>query len=194
MIERVMNDFSGVAGVILLLLVMLSNLTRTGRTKRRRSYARVRGRVRVRKPQESARAEHAALWWARARELEDLGDAAGAERAMHEARASEARARHAAAGGETHVGHASAVSKAALAEAAAREPARKEDREAERRIALALLFVPPGQRERYRQEWLNEMMQLRPAEAATFALHLLLLAPRMGILLWLKRAFGRRPA
>lgn len=70
---------------------------------------------------------------------------------------------------------------------------READR-AERRIALALLFVPPGQRERYRQEWVSEMAQLKPAEAAAFALHLLQLAPRMGLLLLFKRAFGRRAA
>ncbi|GGS29967.1 hypothetical protein Snoj_26600 [Streptomyces nojiriensis] len=62
---------------------------------------------------------------------------------------------------------------------------------AERRIALALIFVPMEHRERYRQEWVNEMAQLSPQEAMVSALHLLLLAPKMGMLLMLGRIFGR---
>ncbi|MEW2374239.1 hypothetical protein AB0940_33530 [Streptomyces sp. NPDC006656] len=78
--------------------------------------------------------------------------------------------------------------KAEIEAALAAEEARVK---AERRVALALVFVPPGQRERYRQEWVNEMAQLSPQEAGVFALHLLLLAPQMGIMLALKRIFGR---
>ncbi|WP_405533836.1 hypothetical protein OG592_44545 (plasmid) [Streptomyces avidinii] len=83
------------------------------------------------------------------------------------------------------------------AEAAREEAARQESlkaREDERRIALALIFVPPGQRERYRQEWNAEMASLSAREASAFALQLLWSAPRTGAMLWLKRTFGRRPA
>ncbi|MFE7095212.1 hypothetical protein [Streptomyces erythrochromogenes] len=186
-----MNDFAGAAGLIALLLVMLLNLTRTGRTKGQGNYTRpwVRGRVPARKPQPIVLAEHAALWRARAKELADLGDAAGAERAIQEAHLSEARANR-----EKNVGRASAMSKASLAELAAREEARMAAREAERRIALAILFMPAGQRERYQREWYAEMDTLSAQEASAFALQLLWSAPRTGAMLWLKDTFGRRPA
>ncbi|MEV7442523.1 hypothetical protein AB0O22_15385 [Streptomyces sp. NPDC091204] len=186
-----MNDFAGTAGLIVLLLVMLLGMTRTGRTKRRWNHTRpwASGQVPAREPQPIPLAEHAALWRARAMELEDLGDAAGAEKAWREADLSEARANW-----RKSVGHASAMPKVALAEVTAREEARKAAREAERRIALALLFMPTGQRERYQQEWNAEMDSLSAREASAFALQLLWSAPRTGAMLWLKHTFGRRPA
>ncbi|MFE9933580.1 hypothetical protein [Streptomyces sp. NPDC005533] len=188
MIEKGMNDIVGTAGLIVLLLVMLLGMTRTARPKRpgKRPRPWARGPVPARRPQQVMLAEHAALWRARAKELEDLGDAAGAERAMREADLSEARA-------SWHE-RASAMSKASLAEAADREEDRTAAREAERRIALALLFMPAGQRERYQQEWNAEMDILSAREASTFALQLLWSAPRTGAMLWLKYTFGRRPA
>ncbi|WP_189746475.1 hypothetical protein [Streptomyces nojiriensis] len=185
-----MNDFVGTAGLITLLLVMLLNMARTGRTKghgNTRPWAR--SQVPARGPLQSMLTEHAVLWRVRAKELEDLGDAVGAQKAMLEAHLSEARASR-----ESNLGHASAVSKASLAEAAARESARKAAHEAQRRIALALLFVPAGQRERYQREWNAEMDSLNAREASAFALQLLWSAPRTGAMLWLKHTFGRRPA
>ncbi|MFB6583766.1 hypothetical protein ACFCYC_41255 [Streptomyces sp. NPDC056402] len=64
----------------------------------------------------------------------------------------------------------------------------------QQRLNLALLFLPPDQRERYRLEWGAEMATLEPQEAAAFALHILKHAPMAGIALVLKRVFGRRPA
>ncbi|UUY52773.1 hypothetical protein NRK68_36575 (plasmid) [Streptomyces yangpuensis] len=190
-----MNDFAGVVGVILLLLIMLSNLTRTGRKKRYRKRTSVRGHVRLRKSQEPQRGNHADIWWARAAELRAEGDFAGAERAMKEALASDARAAARRAGLSAALpDKAGEVVVAPAAAEAADRRARKEVRETERRVALALLFVPPGQRERYRQEWVNEVAQLSPHEAAVFALHLLLSAPKMGMLLALNRIFGRKAA
>ncbi|WP_327267203.1 hypothetical protein OG444_40500 (plasmid) [Streptomyces sp. NBC_01232] len=72
---------------------------------------------------------------------------------------------------------------------------RRRTRTAEqRRVALALAFLPPSQRGRYRQEWLAEMSVMAPAEAATFAMQLLLFAPRMGFVLLVSQVFGRRAA
>ncbi|MYV72980.1 hypothetical protein GT352_03290 [Streptomyces sp. SID1046] len=63
-----------------------------------------------------------------------------------------------------------------------------------RRLNLAVLFLPPGQRERYRLEWAAEMATLEPHEAAAFALYILKHAPMAGMALVFKRVFGRKAA
>ncbi|MEU8598807.1 hypothetical protein ACH475_14000 [Streptomyces globisporus] len=67
-------------------------------------------------------------------------------------------------------------------------------RAAERNIALAVIFLPPGQRDRYREEWAAEMHALDGQDAAAFALRVLLRAPRAGLTLLLSRVFGRTRA
>jgi hypothetical protein len=63
---------------------------------------------------------------------------------------------------------------------------------AERRLRLALLFLPPGDRERYRQEWMAEMAGLAADRAARFAASLLASAPRTSASLIYKKIWNRR--
>ncbi|WP_405533837.1 hypothetical protein OG592_44550 (plasmid) [Streptomyces avidinii] len=64
----------------------------------------------------------------------------------------------------------------------------------EQRVMLALIFLPPSQRDRYRREWLAEMTSMDPVQAAEFALELLCLAPKMGFTFLISRLLGRRAA
>ncbi len=65
---------------------------------------------------------------------------------------------------------------------------------AERRLRLALLFLPPGDRERYRQEWMAEMAGLAADKAARFAASLLASAPRTGASPIYMKIWNRRTA
>ncbi|WP_327436617.1 MULTISPECIES: hypothetical protein [unclassified Streptomyces] len=67
-------------------------------------------------------------------------------------------------------------------------------RVAERNLALAVIFLPAGQRDRYREEWAAEIYALDRQEAAAFAFRVLLRAPRAGLALLLSRVFGRSKA
>lgn len=66
------------------------------------------------------------------------------------------------------------------------------DAQTGRRLRLALLFLPPGDRDRYRQEWLAEIAGLPAGEAARFAASLLASAPRTGVALIFKKIWSRR--
>lgn len=65
---------------------------------------------------------------------------------------------------------------------------------AERRITLALAFVPADHRARYAGEWAAEMHGMSPRQALEFSLNVLRSAPMSGLLLTLKRVFGRSAA
>lgn len=65
---------------------------------------------------------------------------------------------------------------------------------AQRRVGLALAFLPAGERDRYRREWSAEMFGLGKREAATFAMQILINAPKVSLLLVLRKAFGREAA
>ncbi|MGW6688714.1 hypothetical protein [Streptomyces sp. NPDC054961] len=65
---------------------------------------------------------------------------------------------------------------------------------AERKLMLALAFLPPGQRARYRHEWGAEMATLTSQEAAAFSVQILRSAPMMGFHLLAKEAFGSKAA
>ncbi|PVC80744.1 hypothetical protein DBP19_35155 [Streptomyces sp. CS090A] len=77
-----------------------------------------------------------------------------------------------------------------LADAQQSRPARPR-RAAERRLNLALRFLPDGERERYRREWKAEMAAMPPAAAAQFAYGVLRQAPWSGVILWLCKKLGR---
>ncbi|MCX4657301.1 hypothetical protein AB0N79_38675 [Streptomyces microflavus] len=64
-------------------------------------------------------------------------------------------------------------------------------RTAQRRVHLALRFLPEGERERYREEWEAEIAAMAPAVAAQFAYGVLRRAPRSGLILWLRKLLGR---
>ncbi|MEV3898423.1 hypothetical protein [Streptomyces anulatus] len=67
-------------------------------------------------------------------------------------------------------------------------------RSAERRLNLALYFLPQAEREHYRQEWGSEMADMSPSVAARFALNVLIGAPGSGLVLRLSKIFGRQAA
>ncbi|MEU0002220.1 hypothetical protein ABZ069_35475 [Streptomyces microflavus] len=67
-------------------------------------------------------------------------------------------------------------------------------RSAERRLTLALYFLPQAEREHYRQEWGAEMADMSPSVAACFALNVLIGAPGSGLVLRLSKIFGRQAA
>ncbi|MFE5522564.1 hypothetical protein ACFQ9Q_33315 [Streptomyces virginiae] len=72
--------------------------------------------------------------------------------------------------------------------------ARLEARAAERKLMLALSFLPSEQRVRYWREWNAEMATLNPQDAAAFAFQILRSAPLMGLTLMFVKVFDRRAA
>ncbi|QSS95430.1 hypothetical protein [Streptomyces sp. M54] len=79
----------------------------------------------------------------------------------------------------------------ALAREADESRIAKNSRTAQRRMNLALRFLPKGERERYREEWEAEIQDLPPAAAARFACVVLVMAPKSGLILWVRKLFGR---
>ncbi len=73
-------------------------------------------------------------------------------------------------------------------------PPSRHRRSAERRLNLALYFLPQAEREHYRQEWGAEMAAMSPSAAARFALNVLIGAPGAGLVLRLSKIFGRQAA
>ncbi|MEU9201925.1 hypothetical protein [Streptomyces sp. NPDC048332] len=67
-------------------------------------------------------------------------------------------------------------------------------RVAQRKLGLALYFLPAKEREHYRIEWGAEMDSMSPAVAAQFAANVLLRAPISGVTLRFARLFGRQAA
>ncbi|WP_345180950.1 hypothetical protein, partial [Streptomyces lavendulae] len=67
-------------------------------------------------------------------------------------------------------------------------------RAAERKLMLALVFLPSEQRARYQREWRAEMASLNPQDAAAFALQILRHAPMVGLTFVFKEVFGRKAA
>lgn len=67
-------------------------------------------------------------------------------------------------------------------------------RTAQRRVCLAVRFLPAEKRERYRQEWEGEMAGMTPLNASQFALNALKRAPKSGVTLRLQRFLGRQAA
>ncbi|MFE2165895.1 hypothetical protein ACFXB3_12625 [Streptomyces sp. NPDC059447] len=61
-------------------------------------------------------------------------------------------------------------------------------------LTAALCFLPPSQRARYAEEWAGELYGLDQDEALQFSLGVLQSAPKVGLVLLLKRVFGRRTA
>ncbi|MEV5606394.1 hypothetical protein AB0L33_33675 [Streptomyces sp. NPDC052299] len=66
-----------------------------------------------------------------------------------------------------------------------------QQRAAERKLAVALRFLPAGEREHYQAEWSGEMQAMEPAAAAQFAANVLLHAPLSGMSLRFAKLFKR---
>ncbi|MFE7051507.1 hypothetical protein ACFVAM_24415 [Streptomyces californicus] len=67
-------------------------------------------------------------------------------------------------------------------------------RTAQRRVDLALRFLPKSERDHYRREWEAEAGVMEPAVAAQYGFNVLIRAPKAGLTLRLSKIFGRQAA